>query len=193
MLLDGAYTELRDGSPRYCTPGTVIVHPSGEVHADYFVAGGRCVNFELPQGLAVSREELLRAVRVTHPRFGRAADAALSERAAARAAHDAPAWLPFVLREFSWIDTVPLTAAAELAGMHPAHFARAFRSHVGLTPGRYRRRERVRAASRLLLDSPASLAEIAHACGFSDQSHLTNVFREAAGVPPKRYRGAFAR
>jgi AraC family transcriptional regulator len=193
VLLDGAYTELRDGSPRYCTPGTVIVHPSGEVHADYFVAGGRCVNFELPDGAAASRERLLRAVRSTHPRFRPAVHAALAERADERAAHDAPAWLPLVLREFRWVDAVPLTEAAELAGMHPAHFARAFRAHVGLTPGRYRRRERVRAASRLLLEGPASLAEIAHECGFSDQSHLTNVFRETAGVPPKRYRGAFAR
>jgi transcriptional regulator GlxA family with amidase domain len=77
--------------------------------------------------------------------------------------------------------------------MHPAHFARAFRRHVGMTPGRYRRRERIRAASVLLLDSGAALTEIADACGFSDQSHLTNVFRETAGVPPNRYRGAFAR
>jgi len=193
VLLDGAYTELRDGAPRYCAPGTTIVHLSGEVHADYFVAGGRCVNFELPTGLAVSREPLLRAVRATHPRFLRAVGAALSERAGERAAPDAPAWLPLVLREFRWVDAVPLSEAAELAGMHPAHFARAFRAQVGLTPGRYRRRERVRAASRLLLDTPAPLAEIAHECGFSDQSHLTNVFRETAGVPPKRYRGAFAR
>ncbi|MBV8298276.1 MAG: helix-turn-helix transcriptional regulator [Candidatus Eremiobacteraeota bacterium] len=192
VLLDGAYTELRQGSPRYCTPGTVIVHPSGEVHADYFVAGGRCVNFEFAGGLGDSQKELMRAVRATHPSFQSAIAAVLRERDG-DAAHETPAGLARVLREFPWVAAVPLTAAAELAGMHPAHFARAFRAHVGLTPGRYRRRERVRAASCLLLDTPASLAEIAHACGFSDQSHLTNVFRETAGVPPKRYRGAFAR
>ncbi|HEV3086349.1 MAG TPA: helix-turn-helix transcriptional regulator [Candidatus Elarobacter sp.] len=193
LLLDGSYTELRDGSPRHCTPGTVIVHPSGEVHADYFLAGGRCVNFEFTDEAAAAHAELLSAVRAAYPRFGSAVGAALAQRTGERADDDAPAWLTRVLCEFRWIDPVPLTEAAELAGMHPAHFARAFRRHVGMTPGRYRRRERIRAASVLLLDSGAALTEIADACGFSDQSHLTNVFRETAGVPPNRYRGAFAR
>jgi transcriptional regulator GlxA family with amidase domain len=62
-----------------------------------------------------------------------------------------------------------------------------------MTPGGYRRRERVRAASSLLLHSSAPLSRIALACGFSDQSHLTNVFREATGVSPRCYRRAFAR
>ena len=29
--------------------------------------------------------------------------------------------------------------------------------------------------------------------GFADQSHLSNVFREATGISPRRYRRAFAR
>ncbi|MEM7710434.1 MAG: AraC family transcriptional regulator [Pseudomonadota bacterium] len=32
------------------------------------------------------------------------------------------------------------------------------------------------------------LAEIAYACGFASQSHMTDVFREKLGVTPGRYR-----
>ncbi len=190
VLMDGAYTELRDGLPRFCPPGTAIRHAAGEVHADFFVAPGRCVNFDLDDE-SVSPEQVLRAVRATYPQLERTIAAALCE--GAEPAATAPAWLQTVLTGFRWIEPVPLAEASELAGMHPAHFARAFRKHVGMTPGRYRRRERVRAVSRLLLDSAAPLSDIAQECGFADQSHLTNVFRETAGLSPKRYRGAFAR
>ena len=192
VLLEGAYTELHADLPRACTPGTVIVHGAGEVHADYFVARGRCVNVETAEPGPLDPRAVGRALRAMYPRLANAivsATYAPSERAGGAK----PDWLRGVLREFCWAEPVPLAQAARLAGMHPAHFARAFRRHVGMTPSDYRRRERVRAASRLLLGSARPLAEIAHECGFTDQSHLTNVFRRSAGITPSRYRAAFAR
>ena len=32
------------------------------------------------------------------------------------------------------------------------------------------------------------LADVAHACGFVSQSHMTDVFRKKLGVTPGRYR-----
>ena len=193
VLVEGAYTELRDGMPRYCTTGTVIVHPPGEVHADYFVAPGRCINFDVHDDRADTHAALLRAARATHPGAEQAIRTALPGLVDKLPQSAAPEWLPIVLRDFRWVQAGPLQGAADLAGTHPTHFARTFRKYVGMTPGRYRRRERVRAASQLLLGSPVSLSDIAFACGFADQSHLTNVFRETAGISPKRFRSAFAR
>jgi AraC family transcriptional regulator len=193
VVVHGSYTELRDGLPRRCTAGTAIFHAPGEIHADYFAAEGRCVNFEIGAGAALRAESLLRTVASTHPQYELAVRAALAERTKTTAAHDAPAWLCTVLNEFSWIEPVALEGASALAGMHPTHFVRAFRRYAGMTPSGYRRRERVRAASSLLLHSATPLSRIALACGFSDQSHLTNVFREATGISPRRYRRAFAR
>jgi AraC-like DNA-binding protein len=193
VVADGSYTELRDGLPRRCTAGTAIFHAPGEVHADYFAAEGRCINFEIGADAPLRDESFLRTVASTHPHYEPAVRAALAARIENSAIRDAPAWLRVVMRDFSWIEPVPLEGASALAGMHPTHFVRAFRRYAGMTPGGYRRRERVRAASSLLLHSSTPLSRIALACGFSDQSHLTNVFREATGMAPRRYRRAFAR
>jgi AraC-like DNA-binding protein len=193
VLVKGAYTELREGTPRRCTAGTAIFHRPGELHADAFVAHGRCLNFELAAG-DPDLDGILGTVRTTHPAYRDAVRAALE-------AHETepgpaglrPVWLERVLHEFDWIEPVPLEGAAVLAAMHPTHFVRAFRKQLGMTPGAYRRRQRVRAVSSLLLGTSAGLSRIANDCGFWDQSHLTNVFREATGISPHRYRRAFAR
>ncbi|HET9394232.1 MAG TPA: AraC family transcriptional regulator [Candidatus Rubrimentiphilum sp.] len=196
VLVEGAYTELRDGLPRSCRPGTAIYHPPGEAHADAFAGEGRCINFELAEAAhdsAGARRKILAAAEKTHPEHARTVARALEAFAYAERLAAAPEWLARVCREFPWIEPVPLEEAARLAGVHRTRFIRSFSEHAGVTPVRYRRRERVRAASSLLLESLGSLSYIAHECGFSDQSHLTNVFREETGMSPARYRRAFAR
>jgi len=116
----------------------------------------------------------------------------------------AAAWLregaPAGARRPEWVDEVcahlrvryptpvRLAVLARLAGVHPVHLVRAFRRHVGATPGAYLRGLRIEAAREALLQSSRPIAEIALASGFSSQAHLTRVFRRAVGVPPARYR-----
>jgi AraC family transcriptional regulator len=47
---------------------------------------------------------------------------------------------------------------------------------------------RVERAKELLRDPRMSLTQISLETGFSDQSHLANVFRRLQGVTPSRYR-----
>jgi AraC family transcriptional regulator len=77
---------------------------------------------------------------------------------------------------------------AAVAGVDPAHLARAFRVHYGTTAGAYLREIRVQRAADALACSPAPLAQIALDAGFADQSHFTRVFRTAYGVTPRRWR-----
>jgi len=77
---------------------------------------------------------------------------------------------------------------ADLARLGPSHFARAFRATTGSPPGAYIMRCRVARAKEQLQDSNRALAEVALNCGFSDQSHLTRVFRRAVGVNPGEWR-----
>jgi AraC family transcriptional regulator len=83
-----------------------------------------------------------------------------------------------------------LTGLAASVGVHPVTLARAFRRAFGCTVGEYVRRLRIERAARRLADSELSLAEIALAEGFSDQSHFSNLFRRHTGLSPFQFRRA---
>ena len=80
---------------------------------------------------------------------------------------------------------------ARAVGVPVTTLARAFRRATGKSVHRYvleRRIERVRA----MLGTPAALADIAQACGFSSQAHMTTMFARQVGSTPARYRAAVA-
>ncbi len=106
-----------------------------------------------------------------------------------------PRWLQRALELVHARSAEPLglAALAQSAGVHPVYFVRAFRAHVGATPGAYLRRLRVDRAAAKLIASEESIAGIALDTGFSDQSHLTRVFRAALGITPAQYRDRFRR
>jgi len=85
---------------------------------------------------------------------------------------------------------VSLAAMAGVLGLSPYHFARLFRRTVGVPPHQYVLQRRVERAKELLLAGGLDLSEVALAAGFSDQSHLTRVFRRAVGLTPARFRRA---
>lgn len=87
-------------------------------------------------------------------------------------------------------DRPSLTGLAESVGVHPVTLARAFRRAFGCTVGEYVRRLRIERAARQLADTDLSLAEIALAEGFSDQSHFSNLFRRHTGSSPFQFRRA---
>jgi AraC family transcriptional regulator len=83
---------------------------------------------------------------------------------------------------------LPLSDLARECGLSLTSFSRAFRKSVGVPPHRWVIQQRIELAKTLLRDDPMSLAEIALACGFSDQSHFTRSFTAAVGVSPGLWR-----
>jgi AraC family transcriptional regulator len=77
--------------------------------------------------------------------------------------------------------------AAE-CGVSAAHFARAFRRSTGVPPHRWLLERRIELARQLLQNPAESIADVALACGFADQSHLTHAFRKEVGVSPGMWR-----
>ena len=77
---------------------------------------------------------------------------------------------------------------AALVRLNEDHFARAFKTSVGLTPHAYVVERRVEHAKLLLLGGKLPLSEIAVAAGFTDQAHLSRRFRETVGAPPASWR-----
>jgi transcriptional regulator GlxA family with amidase domain len=41
--------------------------------------------------------------------------------------------------------------------------------------------------AQAMLCAGSSVADVAYACGFCDQSHLNRMFKKAVGVPPGQY------
>jgi AraC-like DNA-binding protein len=84
---------------------------------------------------------------------------------------------------------VDLETLARASGLSPFHLIRVFRRATGLTPHNWLIDRRVHRACDLLRGG-RSATEVAAACGFSDQSHLTRVFKQRLGVTPGRFRMA---
>ena len=83
-----------------------------------------------------------------------------------------------------------LPAVAARCGLSCGHFSRAFRRTVGLSPHAWRMRQRVLHAKDLMRLRGIALAEIALACGFSDQSHFCRAFARETGISPGAWRRA---
>jgi AraC-like DNA-binding protein len=93
-------------------------------------------------------------------------------------------------REFldgCWQRKPTLNDLAAVAQLSPYQLLRAFVRSYGLPPHAYLIQRQLREARRLL-DTGASIAEVAHACGFADQSHLHRHFKRTWGVTPGQYR-----
>jgi AraC family transcriptional regulator len=78
----------------------------------------------------------------------------------------------------------------KIAGVSPLHFSREFRRLYGMNSAQYIRRLRLEWAAQSLRKRDQSLAEIASAAGFSDQSHFTRWFKRQFGVTPAAFRAA---
>lgn len=70
----------------------------------------------------------------------------------------------------------------------PRHFARMFRSEVGMTPGAWVEIARVEAARRMLEGGQDAPKQVAARCGFADVDVLRRAFRRRVGVTPAEYR-----
>ena len=77
---------------------------------------------------------------------------------------------------------------ARECSLSAGHFARAFRRSTGLSPHQWLVWCRVEKAHGLLRDGGLSLAEIARACGFADQSHFTRAYTRLRAISPGAWR-----
>ena len=201
-----------------CAPGTVRFLPAGEPHENYFPVGSRCVEIELRQPILELAAEHSHTIcspgELTQPsagalgsrlyrEFRRRDDISLLDIEAVTLQllltdgkdstprrSFAPSWL-LRIREMLREQENPRLSLAELSrcvARHPVQISRQFHHHFGCTIGEYVRRVRIARAQSLLRCSDLEVAEIALACGFSDQSHFTTAFRRLTGIPPHRYR-----
>lgn len=223
LVVSGRYETATRNFQGECDSWALLYHPADTTHEDRFLApGGRSLMVSLRPDLLEAlgdprlscesitlddaeigfpgsrlRRELHVADRLSVLSMeGLALEMigcvlARSERSDARR----PRWLKRAvafLRE-SATDPARVVDVADAAEVHPVHLARVFRRHLGVSPGEYLRRVRVREAMRLVERTTQPLATIAVRSGFCDQSEMTKAFRRELDTTPGAYRRAVDR
>jgi AraC-like DNA-binding protein len=85
-------------------------------------------------------------------------------------------------------EPLSLTELAADVGLSAFHAARLFTQAVRMPPHAWRNQLRLQRSLAPLREGVA-VADVAAACGFTDQSHFTRHFRRMFGVPPGRWQG----
>ena len=82
-----------------------------------------------------------------------------------------------------------LATMASEVGLSAQHFARLFRASFSTTPHAFVQAQRIDAAvAALRREHAMPIAAIAAVCGFSSQSHMTELMRRRIGLTPSQVR-----
>ena len=88
--------------------------------------------------------------------------------------------------------SISLSEVAKLANMSEASFSRFFKSHTGITFIDSLTEIRLGNASRMLIDTSSSVAEIAYNCGFNNISNFNRIFKKKKKCTPKEFRESYS-
>jgi AraC-like DNA-binding protein len=83
---------------------------------------------------------------------------------------------------------ITLTEVSKLANMTDVSFSRFFKARTGITFMDSLLEMRLGHASRLLIDTTQSVAEVAYNCGFNNISNFNRLFKKKKGCTPKEFR-----
>lgn len=189
IVTDGGYFESGDTGRWRVEAGDVVFHEAFEAHGDV-VSNGRTqvVNIPAPAGLSLppvfsvaDPDGLVRAALRNDPDMWRLLT---PSRAKAPLMLDWPDLLARALRETS----ISVGDWAARSGLAPATVSRGFRRAFGTTAAAYRAEARARDAFRRLIVEDEPLAELAFACGFADQAHMSRAVSALTGRSPGRWR-----
>ncbi|MEA1648025.1 AraC family transcriptional regulator [Nitrospirillum sp. BR 11164] len=95
--------------------------------------------------------------------------------------------------EKSLATTIMIKELSRVCRLSTSYFARAFKVTMGDAPRDFITKRRIRRAQVLMLTTNDTLSAIACACGFSDQSHFSRLFRKMVGETPLRWRRTWKR
>ena len=94
--------------------------------------------------------------------------------------------MDYLSRHYS--EVIRLSEVAEMVNMSESSFCRFFKQHTSKSFIDFLTDIRLGAASRALIDSSLSIAEIGYDCGFNNLSNFTRIFKKKKGVTPSEFR-----
>lgn len=87
---------------------------------------------------------------------------------------------------------ITLTEVSRLVNMTDVSFSRFFKTRTGITFMDSLLELRLGHASRLLIDTTQSVAEVAYNCGFNNISNFNRLFKKKKGCTPKGFRESYS-
>lgn len=204
LPLSGQSRERIENHDFLLEPGTLTFKPEGIPHTHSYPSNFRCIliqAFDTDQNrvaqwsgkkVASLRRELQLELRV-QDQSSELALVEISRRALSLFGCDKfpicpapPKWLSrtkdYLTDNFR--ERVSLSEIAKVAGVHETHLAETFHRYFRCTIGEFLRRLRLDRALEEITGSEKSLAEIAIAAGFYDQSHFHRFFKRYVGLTP---------
>lgn len=215
LVLSGRYITSAQRGPSACPEGALIYNAPGTTHRDRFHdLKGEFVTMMIPESLRLQWGDRLDRGARHVGRTGQAlasgiatammswqdddvslAQVLLDELLAGISGPEddvrrTPGWMLLAEAYLRDLHDRPADMArlASICDVHPVHLARVFRMRHGCTPVEYSRKLRLERAAAELLRGSDSIAEVASAFGFSDQSHFHRLFKRAYGRSPSLYR-----
>lgn len=218
FVVEGDYREHYQSRKLEHKPNMLVLHPAGETHAHKFgESGGRILSIEMtPKGLehlhtrglkCLTRLErmdgfviqlahrLFQQIRLDDELRSLAIEGLILEilgelLCPAQSRYSHFPWMKKVVDylQTNFAENIELTHVAKLAGVHPVHLARSFRTVQGCTVGEHIRRLRIEEACKKLATSDIPVTVVAQDCGFFDHSHFCRIFKAHAGISPGEFR-----
>ena len=81
-----------------------------------------------------------------------------------------------------------LEDAARIANLTPTYFSKKFKAITGLGFKEYLNHVRLKEACSLLLETDASISDIANRCGFNNSNYFGDMFKKVFQISPREYR-----
>ncbi|GGG24021.1 hypothetical protein GCM10007425_18100 [Lysinibacillus alkalisoli] len=85
-------------------------------------------------------------------------------------------------------EPISIARLASQLNYTPQYITRTFKAQMGCSPSEYMMRLRMEVAKQILVNSAASLQEIASYIGYNDSLYFTRIFKKQVGIAPGEYR-----
>jgi AraC-like DNA-binding protein len=170
------------------SPGDIIVIPAYLPHASYGGSASSIIHLYVPRDHPFAHGIVVPQI-IRHTRAQSPSD--ILESMCKNGRPDGESATTRALPEQILDQELDIGSIAARLGYSTDGFIRAFKRRFGMTPAAYRLAHRLMTA-RSQLKKGGSIADVAYATCFADQSHFGRLFRRAYGTTPGSYRSAFA-
>lgn len=90
--------------------------------------------------------------------------------------------------EENYASKITVDDLSKIANMSTSNFFRYFKNVFNTSPMEYLKKIRIAHATAMLSSTDKPISFIAQECGFFDQSHFTNIFKQSTNMKPKEFR-----